>query len=235
MCPIAAIVRGSGGRWRRAPAEPSLTHDGAASGPKPRGGLCLLAMALLPACVFELAPLETTGTGGTGGESCMVAKVEPDPKSRAQNPSFEDGESGWEGGDASLTVVETADALEGKAVMRVTYTGDGASSESYSINDATDTIASSVAGATYRARAWVRSAIQPPSPQARVSIILKSEEEGDIAESPEVEMGPCFMKIEASGVAEQGGAMIGVHVSQFERAPGDAFDIEMIEVFEELP
>ncbi len=122
----------------------------------------------------------------------------------------------------------------------MTFDSGSSADAPYSINDATDTIASaSIAGATYRATAWVRSAAGSTgarNPDATVSIILKSEnDDADLAERKEVPLGACFTKIETSGVAAHDGDSIGVHVSQYHQVPGDAFDIDLLEVVRELP
>ncbi len=69
-----------------------------------------------------------------------------------------------------------------------------------------------------------------------MAIILKSEKEGsDLGEHVEVPLGACFTKIETFGVAKYDGDSIGVHVSQYHQVPGDAFDIDLIQVVRELP
>ncbi len=167
----------------------------------------------LPACVFDLAD------------------VLPN---RTANPSFEVGTAGWEADYATLSRLTIEDAPDGCCVARVAYDGDGGDAY-YTINDHPDTLEkSSVAGATYRASAWVRSAIDPPNPKATVSIIL---EEGGSPMSDEVKipLGTKFSKLEMVGVAGDAGHTITVHVRQYDPVPGDAFDIDLLRLLEEPP
>lgn len=208
--------------------------------PRALVALSLLFAALGSGCVFDLADVVPAGTGGSGGQGCASAAALLEPGNLAVNPSFEEGLSGWTGRNGALSRVEPADAPHGHFVARVTFDADSSDDAPYSINDAIDTIeGASIAGATYRATAWVRSAASSPgarNPSATVSIILKAEKEGsDLAEHVEVPLGPCFTKIETSGVAKYDGDSIGVHVSQYHQVPGDAFDIDLIQVVRELP
>lgn len=208
--------------------------------PRALVGLSLLFAALGSGCVFELADVVPAGAGGSGGQGCASAAALLDTGNLAVNPSFEAGLSGWTERGGGLKRVEIADAPHGRFVARVTYDAETSADSPYSINDETDTVESaSIAGATYRATAWVRSAASSPgarNPEATVSIILKAEKEGsDLGEHVEVPLGPCFTKIETSGVAKYDGDSIGVHVSQYHQVPGDAFDIDLIQVVRELP
>ena len=209
--------------------------------PRALVGLFLLLAALGPACVFDLADVvPAADAGGGGGNGCASAAAPLDTGNLAANPSFEAGLSGWTGRNGALSRVEPADVPHGRFVARVTYDASISADSPYSINDATDTIKSaSVAGATYRATAWVRAAASSPAarnPDATVAIILKSEKEGsDLGEHEEVPLGACFTKIETFGVAKYDGDSIGVHVSQYHQVTGDAFDIDLIQVVRELP
>ena len=210
------------------------------AGPRALAGLFLLLVALLPACVFDLADVVPAPDAGSGGGGCASAAALIAQGNLAVNPSFEDDLSGWSGRNGALSRVEPADAPHGRFVARVTFDEGSSADSPYSINDATDTIAgASIAGAPSRATGWVRAAAAATgarNPDATVSIILKSEQDDeDLAEHKEIPLGACFTKIETSGVAAHDGDSIGVHVSQYHQVPGDAFDIDLLEVVRELP
>ena len=209
---------------------------------RPLAALFLVLVVSAPACAFELAdvvPAVDGGNGGNGaggGNDCNSAAIPVDPANLTVNPSFEDGASGWVGDQATLSLVEPADAPQGRFIVRVTNdAASGTDIESF-IKDEPDTLVeAAVAGAIYRTTAWVRSMNEPPNPDATVNIILKSQQgDADIAESAEVALGPCFTKIEASGTTSHQGDTIGVHVAFRHQIPGEAFDVDMIQVVEEL-
>jgi len=185
----------------------------------------LLIALFTPACVFELADVVPASDGGhpDGGASI-------DPGNRTFNPSFESDVSGWTQSASMVTRVELPDAPHGCCVGRVALI----SGNYYSIRDKPPTIASSIAGATYRASAFVRSAIDPLNPAATMRIILE-EDTTQIGNSAYEPLGSSFVEIRASGQAVTGGLPLSVHLSEYNAVAGDAFYVDVIQVLEELP
>ena len=192
--------------------------------------ILLLALSA-PACVFELADVVVPASDGgppDAGGSSIDASV--DPGNRTANPSFEVDLSGWSFSNSTGSRVQVADAPHGCCVARVTRD----SSDLYSMRDKPATIASSVAGATYRASAFVRSPISPLNAAATMRIIL-DENGTQIGASDYTPIGAGFIEIKTSGQAMTGGLPVSVHLSQYNALAGDAFEVDLVQVTEELP
>lgn len=181
--------------------------------------------------MFELADVVPAPDGGSGG--CSDAGIPVDPANRTTNPSFEMGLSGWGKSDAELSHQPIEGAPHGCDVARVTF--DGSSDEgSYYIKDDPRTF-ESVAGATYRAVAWVRYAPEVARPDSKVTVAISIQESDGQLASTSVQVGSStFTQVETSGTAE-GGYTLGVRVTQSAAVAGDAIEVDLVQMMEELP
>ncbi len=144
------------------------------------------------------------------------------------NPSFEASARGWASWQGTVSRVAAADAPDGGFAARVEQRGGSA----FTIDDVPDSVAPSVVGTVYVARAYVRAA-EPSSIGKRVRLTLREWSDSDLARKSTgaaVLLSDRFQPVFVAMIAKVPGSTLDVHATQLGAAQGDAFLIDQISI-----
>jgi hypothetical protein len=150
-----------------------------------------------------------------------------------QNGTFETGTSGWvatprDDGSAPAALTRVAGGHTGSYAARVSNTS--ATTTTTVLNDAPNTVATTIAGQTYQATAWLRAS------QANTSLVLRLLEfdSNDVlagsAQSAYEATDTAWHKITVDLVAARTGASIDVNALAWGLAPGRSFLVDDVSV-----
>jgi PKD domain len=159
----------------------------------------------------------------------VVAITAPTPAGNlTANPSFETSTRGWASWQGNLSRVAVADAPDGEFVSRV----DRRAGSAFTIDDVPDSVAPSVVGTVYVARAFVRAA-EPSSVGKRMRLTVREWSDSQLARTStgtSVRLTESFQPITVATIAKVPASTIDVHATQLGAESGDAFLIDQISI-----
>ncbi|HEX8120205.1 MAG TPA: DNRLRE domain-containing protein [Solirubrobacteraceae bacterium] len=172
-----------------------------------------------------------TDTGSTACSPVPATATEPPPPPPPSEPAlpagnliadggFEAGLGGWSGYQA--TVARVAGGAEGQSALRVAYAGSGSS-----FSGITTPVATTAAGAAYRATAWLRSA----GAAKRVCLRIRERGAAGVLGAAEtcLTASTTWQPFAAVSYKAVGGGKLDVYAYQ-DATPvaGDAFDLDAV-------
>lgn len=153
----------------------------------------------------------------------LAPALSPDAASAAliPNGSFETSTSGWVGYKAALTRAALSDAPHGRYVVKVRRNQSGAT---FALDDSPAAVASSSAGESLKAQAYVKAA--SPSSVGKAAVLnIRERKNGSVLKVTvaSTTLTRAFKPLKVSAVARQSGSTLEVYVHQRAAASGDAF------------
>ena len=165
----------------------------------------------------------------TGTEARVTVRM-PATSNLVRNPSFESDLSGWGSFGGTLTRVAVADAPDGAYAVRAAWQTGNLFTVSDTQGTAKPTVASTEAGATYVATAYVKAATTSSAGKP-VQIILRelTPAGATVRETiTHATLSSAFARIGVSATAVASGNTMGVRVVQASAGSGDAFLADLI-------
>ncbi len=175
------------------------------------------AVLLLVAC-DPVAELRTDGEPDLASEEYALVG------GAAVNPSFESSLSGWAGYNASLSREAMAGAPHGSYVAKVTRV----SGSSFSIDDNTESVSSTVGGRTYAATVYVKAGNAASVGKPLVAKLRERSPSGSVVQtsSPVHSLTAQFVKVSVQLKSAATGSRLELYVAQLSGAVGDAFYVD---------
>jgi hypothetical protein len=153
----------------------------------------------------------------------------PNPQNLVANPSFETGTSDWGSWNGSITREQIADAPNGVWVAKIARTGG----TGFTIDDSPTTVLSSVGGATYSARAFVRAAsASSVGKTIRIYLRERTPSGGTLRTltGPAFSLTGDFQAITHEITPQAAGNQVELYIAQAGAGAGDAFYVDRIEL-----
>lgn len=166
-------------------------------------------------------------SGAVGAVSLALAPLVTAPAQAGTmhtlvNPGFTSGSSGWTESTAAGSLTTIAAGRTGRAV-RLRHSASG--SYTVVLDDRTDTVRKTVAGASYTAGAWVRA-----SRPTTVILRLQERSARRVGEATSaVSVGTGWRQIGVNYVARSTGARISLSVIGQRLAPGGVLDVDDVD------
>jgi PKD repeat protein len=161
--------------------------------------------------------------GGGGGVTIPAGNL-------TLNPSFEAGTTKWGCFHCALTAAGLADAPHGTQVGLITL---GAGFTSMALDDSPDSIASTTAGASYTATAYVKAANAGSVGKSAKIYLREWDAAGAVVKdtgSTAVTLGNAFTPITITAAALAGGHKMDVRVSLSPAVAGNALYVDAVSV-----